>query len=313
LNPLHAIFEEDFFSLQLKSYLMDSIKDILDSIISFLSFSIYTHGSSQLTIGTLLYLIIGVWLVFFLSKLIRRLLIDKILEKKGTDKGVSHAVGTIFRYVFVVIGLIIVFQATGIDLSAITVLIGALGVGIGFGLQNITNNFISGIIILFERPIKVGDRVELPELENLTGDVINISARSTTIITNDNIAILVPNSKFISDTVINWSYNDANVRFNIPVGVAYKEDPEVIRKILVDVAKSHPGVLKDPAPDVLFDEYADSSLNFLLRIYTSEYSRKPRVLKSELYYKIFEKFKEKGIEIPFPQRDVYVKEFKGQG
>jgi small-conductance mechanosensitive channel len=291
---------------------MDSLKDILKSIGNFLNYSIYNHGTSQLTIGTLLYLIIGIWLVFFLSKLIRRLLIDRILEKKGTDKGVSHAIGTIFRYVFVVIGLIIVFQATGIDLSAITVLIGALGVGIGFGLQNITNNFISGIIILFERPIKVGDRVELPELDNLTGDVINISARSTTIITNDNIAILVPNSKFISDTVINWSYNDANVRFNIPVGVAYKEDPEVIRKILVDVAKSHPGVLKDPAPDVLFDEYADSSLNFLLRIYTNEYSRKPRVLKSELYYKIFEKFKEKGIEIPFPQQDVYVKEFKGQ-
>jgi len=227
-------------------------------------------------------------------------------------KGVSHAVGTIFRYVFVVVGLIIVFQATGIDLSAITVLIGALGVGIGFGLQNITNNFISGIIILFERPIKVGDRVELPELDNLTGDVVNISARSTTIITNDNIAILVPNSKFISDTVINWSYNDANVRFNIPVGVSYKEDPEVIRKILVDIAKSHPGVLNDPAPDVLFDEYGDSSLNFLLRIYTNEYSRKPRVLKSELYYAIFEKFKEKGIEIPFPQRDVYIKEFKGK-
>jgi small-conductance mechanosensitive channel len=202
----------------------------------------------------------------------------------------------------------VVIQATGIDLSALTVLAGALGVGIGFGLQNVTNNFISGIIILFERPIKVGDRVELPELNNLTGDVINISARSTTINTNDNITIVVPNSKFVSDTVINWSYNDGNVRVSIPVGVAYKEDPEVIREILVDVAKAHPGVLTKPEPDVLFDEYGDSSLNFLLRIYTNRYSRTPRILKSELYFAIFRKFKEKGIEIPFPQRDVYIKE-----
>ncbi|MDX9847981.1 MAG: mechanosensitive ion channel [Tenuifilaceae bacterium] len=233
-----------------------------------------------------------------------------MLKRYGTEKGVSHAIGTIFRYVFVFVGLVIVIQSTGIDLSALTVLAGALGVGIGFGLQNMTNNFISGIIILFERPIKIGDRVELPELDNLTGDVVNISARSTTIITNDNIAILVPNSKFISDTVINWSYNNSEVRFNIPVSVAYKEDPEVVREILVAVAKSHPGVLQNPSPDVLFDEYGDSSLNFLLRIYTDEYSRKPRVLKSELYYEIFKKFKEKGIEIPFPQRDVYIKEHK---
>lgn len=150
--------------------------------------------------------------------------------------------------------------------------------------------------------------MELPELDNLTGDVVNISARSTTINTNDNITIVVPNSKFVSDAVINWSYNDTNVRFNIPVGVSYKEDPEVVKQILIDVAKAHPGVLINPPPDVLFDEYGDSSLNFLLRIYTNEFSRKPRVLKSDLYYAIFKKFKEKGIEIPFPQRDVYIKE-----
>ncbi len=287
---------------------MESINDIFESIRKFINYTVYSHGASKLTIGNIIYLVIGTWLVFFLSKLIRRLVIDKLLAKYGTDKGVSHAIGTIFRYVFVFIGLIIVFQTTGIDLSALTVLVGALGVGIGFGLQNITNNFISGIIILFERPIKVGDRVELPELDNLIGNVVNISARSTTIITNDNIAIIVPNSKFISDTVINWSYNDANVRFNIPVGVAYKEDPEVVRQILLDIALAHPGVLKKPSPDVVFDEYADSSLNFTLRVFTTDYSTTPRILKSELYYAIFKKFKEKGIEIPFPQQDVYIKQ-----
>lgn len=289
---------------------MESINDFFQLIGEFLSKPIYSSEGSKLSIGTIIYLVIGVWLIFFLSKLISRLIVERLLKRYGTEKGVSHAIGTIFRYVFVFVGLVIVIQSTGIDLSALTVLAGALGVGIGFGLQNMTNNFISGIIILFERPIKIGDRVELPELDNLTGDVVNISARSTTIITNDNIAILVPNSKFISDTVINWSYNNSEVRFNIPVSVAYKEDPEVVRELLVAVAKSHPGVLQNPSPDVLFDEYGDSSLNFLLRIYTDEYSRKPRVLKSELYYEIFKKFKEKGIEIPFPQRDVYIKEHK---
>lgn len=287
---------------------MESLADFYSMIVDFLSKPIFTSANSRFSLGMILYLVIGSWLIIFVSKLLSRYVVERLLKRYGTGEGVSHAVGSIFRYIFIFIGLIVVIQATGIYLSALTVLAGALGVGIGFGLQNVTNNFISGIIILFERPIKVGDRVELPELNNLTGDVINISARSTTINTNDNITIVVPNSKFVSDTVINWSYNDGNVRVSIPVGVAYKEDPEVIREILVDVAKAHPGVLTKPEPDVLFDEYGDSSLNFLLRIYTNRYSRTPRILKSELYFAIFRKFKEKGVEIPFPQRDVYIKE-----
>lgn len=290
---------------------METFNEFWQTITEFLGKSIFSQGSSNLSLGMLLYIVVGLFLVFFLSKLISRLVVVKLLNRYGTDKGVSHAVGTIFRYVFLFIGLIIVIQSTGIDLSALTVLAGALGVGIGFGLQSITNNFISGIIILFERPIKVGDRVELPELDNLAGDVMNISARSTTIITNDNIAILIPNSKFVSDTVINWSYNDANVRFKIPVGVSYKEDPEVVRDILLEVANKHPGVLKHPGADVLFDEYADSSLNFILRVFTTDYTRTPHILKSQLYFEIFKEFKNKGIELPFPQRDVYIKQFEG--
>jgi len=287
---------------------MESFSDFYRMVVDFLSKPVFSSSDSRISVGMLLYLVLGSWLIIFLAKLLSQLVVERLLRRYGTEKGVSHAIGTIFRYIFVFIGLIVVIQSTGIDLSALTVLAGALGVGIGFGLQNVTNNFISGIIILFERPIKVGDRVELPELDNLTGDVVNISARSTTINTNDNITIVVSNSKFVSDAVINWSYNDTNVRFNIPVGVSYKEDPEVVKQILIDVAKAHPGVLINPPPDVLFDEYGDSSLNFLLRIYTNEFSRKPRVLKSDLYYAIFKKFKEKGIEIPFPQRDVYIKE-----
>jgi small-conductance mechanosensitive channel len=136
--------------------------------------------------------------------------------------------------------------------------------------------------------------------------------RSTTVVTNDNISVIVPNSEFISSTVVNWSHTDRNVRFNISVGVSYNADPEKVKQILLDVADNEEGVLKSPKPDVLFDEFADSSLNFKLRIWTSTYITTPGLLKSKLYFEIFKKFKEKGIEIPFPQRDLHIKntEFK---
>jgi len=183
-------------------------------------------------------------------------------------------------------------------------LAGAIGVGIGFGLQNITNNFISGLIILFEQPIKVGDRIEVGDVN---GDVIKISARSTMVVTNDNITIVVPNSQFIDNQVINWSHSDRMVRFNFPVGVAYREDPEKIRRILLEVAKDNKGVLESPESDVLFEEYGDNSINFNLRVWTSEYVNRPKVLKSQLYYEIFRRFKEQGVEIPFPQRDLHLR------
>ena len=177
--------------------------------------------------------------------------------------------------------------------------------GIGFGLQNITNNFVSGLIILIERPIKVGDRIEVADI---TGDVVNISMRATTVITNDNISIIVPNSEFVSSTVINWSHTDRNVRFNFDVGVSYKEDPARIKELLLRVAEDNEGVLKAPKPDVLFKEFADSALVFTLRVWTRTYIDRPGVLKSMLYYEIHSMFKQHGVEIPYPQRDVHIKE-----
>jgi small-conductance mechanosensitive channel len=200
--------------------------------------------------------------------------------------------------------MVSMLQNSNVDLSALGILAGAIGVGIGFGLQNITNNFISGLIILFERPIKVGDRIEVNEVY---GDVVKISPRSTMILTNDNISIIVPNSQFIDSAVINWSHNDRNIRFNIPVGVSYKEDPQKIKKILLEVAEENNGVLRHPEPDVLFDQYNDSSIDFILRIWTSEYISRPKVLKSQLYYEIFRRFREENVEIPYPQRDLHIR------
>uniref|UniRef100_UPI00258E0D67 mechanosensitive ion channel family protein n=1 Tax=Algoriphagus sp. TaxID=1872435 RepID=UPI00258E0D67 len=235
---------------------------------------------------------------------IRRFLVRKILVKRDMALGTRESIGTIVKYILIVAGIFSILQTNGIDLSAFGVLAGAIGVGIGFGLQNITNNFISGLIILFEQPIKVGDRIEVGDVN---GDVVKISSRSTTVITNDNISIIVPNSKFIDTEVINWSHNEYRIRFNFPVGVSYKEDPQHVRKILIEIADAHEGVLKIPAPDVLLDSYGDNSINFNLRVWTSSYVNKPRVLRSELYYEVFRRFGEEKIEIPFPQRDIHLK------
>lgn len=288
---------------------METLKSVYKSVMDFLQYPVFPLGETDVTLASLIYLIISLFLLFFLSAKFRNLIQNKILVRYNVDVGVRQAISTIIRYIIVVIGLVIIIQSAGIDLSFFTVLAGALGVGIGFGLQNVTNNFVSGLVILFERPVKVGDRIELTNNsgETINGDVISISARSSTILTNDNIAIIVPNSNLISNSVINWSYNDRKVRFNFPVGVHYKENPELIRKLLLQVADENEGVLKSPPPDVLFEDFGDSSLDFILRVWTSRYIQRPGVLKSQLYYSIHRKFKENNIEIPYPQRDLHLR------
>jgi small-conductance mechanosensitive channel len=255
-------------------------------------------------LGLLLWLIFSISAIFIISELIRKFLANKILSRYDLDIGTRQSIATIVKYFLIIFGFFTILQNTNVDLSALGILAGAIGVGIGFGLQNITNNFISGLIILFERPIKIGDRIEV---NDVNGDVVKISARSTMVITNDNITIIVPNSQFIDSPVINWSHNDRNIRFNIPVGVSYKENPERVKEILIQVAKDNPGVLKSPGPDVLFKSFGESSLDFYLRIWTNEYTNRPQVLKSQLYYEIFKRFSDAGIEIPFPQRDLHIR------
>ncbi|MFO7527060.1 MAG: mechanosensitive ion channel [Ignavibacteriaceae bacterium] len=276
----------------------------IENFWEFVNKPLFSLGNFDVTTWSLIYLLLLLFLLFYVTAKLKKWIVYKALASSTIDLGVRIAVGTIIRYVVVLIGLFVILQTIGIDLSSVTILAGALGVGIGFGLQNVTNNFVSGLIILFERPIKVGDRIEVG---NVYGDVMKIAMRATTIITNDNITIIVPNSEFISSTVINWSHNNRDIRMNIPVGVSYNEDPEVVRKILLEIVNEYPGVLDHPKPDVLFEEYGDSALNFNLRVWTSEYINRPGVLKSQLYYEIFKRFRKEGIEIPFPQRDLHIK------
>lgn len=281
-----------------------ALTDVTEKVVTVWNMELFHLGDSAITLSSLLWLLASVIVLFMASAFIKRVLVGRVLTRYQLDPGTAESVGTIIRYAIIILGMVVILQTSGINLSALGILFGALGIGIGFGLQNISSNLISGIIILFERPIKVGDRVEV---DGIAGNIVNISARSTTLITNDNIAIIVPNSQFINEKVINWSLNDKLVRFNIPVDVSYKEDPDKIRRILLEVAHSCEGVEKSPAPDVLFDAYGDRSLKFVLRVWSTEYSYVPPILKSRLYFAIFEKFKEHGVEIPYPQRDLHIR------
>jgi small-conductance mechanosensitive channel len=283
---------------------VELLGQILSRIKEVLAIPLFSAGDTPITIWTLVSLIILTLLLFLVSGLLKQLLVTRLLSQSTVDLGVRLAIGSIVRYVVISIGLIVIFQSVGIDLSTLTIVAGALGVGIGFGLQNITNNLVSGLILLIERPIKVGDRIEVG---SVTGDVVNISLRSTTVVTNDNIAIIVPNSEFVSNSVTNWSYTDRNVRFNFEVGVSYRSDPELVRRLLIQVAGQHPGVLKDPKADAMLQGFGDSALTFILRVWTRQYSTTPGTLRSELNFMIWNIFKEHGIEIPFPQRDIHIR------
>jgi len=261
-------------------------------------------GKPAIRVFSLLRLITFMSLLVFFSGKLKSIFVKQILSKYSEDIGVSQSIGTIIQYFFVVLGGFIIIQSTGVNLGSLNVLAGALGVGIGFGLQNIANNFISGLIILFERPIKIGDRIEVG---SVAGDIVKISSRATMVNTNDNISIIIPNADLINKQVINWSHNDRRVRIHVPLGVSYREDPAMIKKILLEVAADHADILKRPGPEVLFMGYGDSSLDFDLLVWTSSYINRPVVLKSQLYYLIFEKFKDHNVEIPYPQRDLHIR------
>ena len=256
----------------------------------------------NLSLAQILRLILVVFLVFWLSSIIKGQMVLRVLSRSGLDASLQYAIAQVTGYAVITIGFFLALQNTGIDLSALTVFAGAVGVGVGVGLQNISSNFISGLILLAERPIKIGDRVEV---HTAAGRVTNIRARSTTVVTNDNITLIVPNSVFVEHTITNWSHGDQKVRFRIPVGVAYGSDLGKVKEALLEVARNHPATLSDPEPKVFFESFGDSALNLELVVWSAEMSFRPRSFRSDLNFAIDQAFRERGIELPFPQRDVH--------
>jgi small-conductance mechanosensitive channel len=189
-------------------------------------------------------------------------------------------------------GLIVGVDTAGVDLRSLTLLGSALGIGVGLGRQPMVTNFVAGWILLLERPVKLGDRIDVG---GTNGVVVRIGRRSTWVCTNDNEVIIVPNSDFITNRVTNWTANDEKIRFALKIGVSYTSDPQKVKAILLEIAAAHPDVLHEPSPEVIFSELGDNSLNFLLRIWTAKELGNPQALESELYFSIFESFRKHGI------------------
>ncbi len=270
----------------------------------FLDFPLVKAGGVQFTIGHLIELVVLLALVWLAEMVFRRVFLSRVLSRSRLRPAVQFAITKIARYTFLVLGVYLSLQAVEINLSSLAFLAGALGVGVGFGLQNIISNFISGLIILAEQPIALGDRVEV---SGAVGRVTEINLRSTTVITSDNICIIVPNSNLITGTVVNWSHGDPTVRTRLPVGVAYGTDVEQLKTLLLEVAAADPDILKKPEPEVLFVGYGDSAINFELAVWSSEMLDKPLRFKSRIYYAMHKTLEAHKIEIPFPQRDLHLR------
>jgi len=264
-----------------------------------------TLGSHRITLGLLLGAAALLYGSFVASSALQALLLEEVFPKRNVEPGVGLSISKLIQYILILVGFLLALTALGFTLTNLTILGGAIGVGIGFGLQAIVNNFASGIILLFERPIRVGDMIQLVDLPC---KVKKIGLRSTVVASTDDADIVIPNSDLITNQVTNWTLSERRVRLRIPVGVAYGSDVPLVMRILKEIAESNLSVLSDPASSVLFMGFGDSSLNFELRVWIRDFIARRRI-QSELNQTIDSRFRSEGIEIPFPQRDLHVRGF----
>jgi small-conductance mechanosensitive channel len=260
-------------------------------------------GAVELSLGDLAAFAISIAGSYFLAGVVRALLEDEVFPRVTLPRGVPNALAAASRYAILLLGFLFAVAAAGAELSRFAVLAGAFGVGIGFGLQNVVNNFISGLILLFERPVQVGDHVELG---GVLGEVRRIGIRSSTIRTFQGAEVIVPNGNLIADALTNWTLSDERRRIELPVGVAYGTDPERVLALLREVALANPQVLHDPEPLALFLGFGASSLDFELRAWVGELDTF-LVTKSALAVAVYRALGEAGIEIPFPQQDLHLR------
>jgi small-conductance mechanosensitive channel len=260
-------------------------------------------GNQDLTaVRILLGLLILVFAIF-LSRRSGRFLERRIAKRSYIDPGLRYTIARIASYLLLIVGVLSALKTVGVDMTSVAVIFTALSVGIGFGLQYIAADIASGFILLFERPVRVGDRITIGEDE---GDVQSIKLRTTIMYTNDRIAIIVPNSRLVSQRVINWSYGDPRARIAIPISVATTSDVNVVTETLLAAAEGVENVLTDPPPKVQFLRFGEYSLDFRLLVWTRQPSRHPGI-KSDINYRIERLFRERGIEIPYPKQEFLLK------
>lgn len=279
------------------------LNEFLSELQSVLSLELFSLQDTPVTISSLVVFFIFLSIFLYLGGFVRRFLQGKFLNRFEIDSGLKYTLSRVSQYIIVTIGFLISLQFVGIDLTGLAVIFGLLSVGIGFGLQNVTANFISGLIVMFERPIVVGDRVEVAGIE---GDVTEINIRSTKIRTLNNISIIVPNTEFVSNNVVNYSHGDPTFRLDIEVGVSYSSNLDDVLKALNEVAEEHTEILRNPKHQVHLRAFGDSSWDMQLRVWVPNVKER-YLLRNELNQAIVRKFEKYGIEIPFPQRDLHVR------
>jgi small-conductance mechanosensitive channel len=261
------------------------------------------------TLGDALIAIVVLVVAFIAATNLPGLLEVAILQKLPIDSGARYAASSIARYMIYAVGIIWGFHIAGIGWSKVQWLVAALSVGIGFGLQEIVANFISGVILLFERPLRVGDIVTVGDV---TGTVTRIQIRATTVRDWNQKEYIIPNKDLMTGKFMNWTLSDTTTRLEIKVGVAYGSDADLVQKILLDVGKSHPDVLETPPPHAIFDGFGDSSLNFVLRCCIPALDKwlpTTHYLNAEIHRRLAKA----GIEIPFPQRDLHIRSDDAHG
>jgi len=259
-------------------------------------------GNISFTLWKVLLFFFIIWISVLISGGIKVVLEDDFLKKAKLKKGVPRMISVVARFSLITIGIIFAVSAVGMPLNQITIIFSAFSVGIGFGLQNIVNNFVSGIILLFERPVQIGDTIEVG---TLIGTVKSMGIRSSNVRTFDGAEVVVPNANLISNEVINWTLSDRKRRIEIISGVAYGSDVHKVQKLLLGILDQHPDILKKPEPLVLFNDLGESSLDFRLLFWTENFDNWI-IIKSEVIFMIHDTLYREGISIPFPQRDLHI-------
>jgi small-conductance mechanosensitive channel len=261
------------------------------------------RGSLKISLGSVLVFVVTVIATFALSALVRFALQEEIYPRVAPERVLPYAISTLVHYTLVVAGVLLGLAVLGVDLTKITIVAGALGVGIGFGLQGLVNNFVSGLVILSERRINVGDAVQIGDVG---GQVQQLGIRACMVRTWEGAEVIVPNASLVNEKVANWTLSDRLRRIDWAVNVAYGTPPEKVVDILLGVARAHVYVLGDPAPMVLFQGVGDSALRFELRVWTDRFDAWP-MTRSELAVAGYAALRDAAIEIPFPQQEVHLR------
>jgi len=277
---------------------------LLNPLQRIMSFPIFQLGDTTVTFWLIVMAILSLLAIFSVSRLAQSYFDYKVYPSFGIDPGLGYALNTVFKFIVLGIGFLIALNILGINLRFFLVFAGAIGIGVGLGLQNMAANVISGLFIIFGGKIRKGDWIEV---ESMLGEVTDIYLRATKVRTRDNIEYLVPNSNIVSNTMVNYSLSSPLIRIELPVGVSYKADPRQVENILLEAAEKEPLVDKTHIPAVRFIEYADNSINFELLIWINVRKTPRRKVRSNLYFVIFEELAKAGIEIPFPQRDIHIR------